>query len=512
MKRIRTSDHSRLEQIKLTGITEDRLAFLSQYKTTLIPIIPSVVDELYDELLAIDELRHFIDNHSTLSRLKEAQKLYLEQCFSGIIDDAYIQGRFNIGRVHSHIGLELKWYLGTYTKYLELISNQVEQLLPEEHNQIITIVQALFSIDMQITLDSYNHFTIDKVTNPLRHKLNHMLSLYGFTEDDFNRLDDFAGLFSFQIDDIFYQFARVLDERLKDNKEVKLPVDQEPFYNYFKNFLNQFFQEKIYRQLDAYYRIIRDWSLMIIDNRSSSRLFDLIGDCLVDAIRSVFISKTYLYDVHILNSINTFERFVKFSNSLLAEMVRPYLSLKDFNFLDIGVYEISNTDFGRITWVDEKLVELVKTKQYISSDKLVGRRCYEALHGRVIPCPQCPVLKNTTEPILVSIEDKEEANYFKIRQLPVTEVFHLSRSILLMQDTTKEAKMMFDTLDKLLQLAEFRDDDTGNHINRIGILSGMLARLAGRDEAFVEQIAIAAKFHDIGKVGIPDPILNKEES
>ncbi|MDE5413500.1 HD-GYP domain-containing protein [Alkalihalobacterium chitinilyticum] len=41
-------------------------------------------------------------------------------------------------------------------------------------------------------------------------------------------------------------------------------------------------------------------------------------------------------------------------------------------------------------------------------------------------------------------------------------------------------------------------------------LSGMLARLAGRDEAFVEQIAIAAKFHDIGKVGIPDSILNKE--
>jgi putative two-component system response regulator len=81
--------------------------------------------------------------------------------------------------------------------------------------------------------------------------------------------------------------------------------------------------------------------------------------------------------------------------------------------------------------------------------------------------------------------------------------------LLIFQDVTKESKVMFDTLERLLQLAEYRDDDTKNHVRRIGVLSGMLARLAGCDEQFVSQIQIAAKFHDIGKVGIPDYILNK---
>ncbi|WP_044564573.1 HD domain-containing phosphohydrolase [Azospirillum sp. B4] len=62
---------------------------------------------------------------------------------------------------------------------------------------------------------------------------------------------------------------------------------------------------------------------------------------------------------------------------------------------------------------------------------------------------------------------------------------------------------------RLCAVGEFRDDETGRHVNRIGALSGHLARLAGWLEPDAELLASAAPLHDIGKVAIPDAILLK---
>ena len=66
----------------------------------------------------------------------------------------------------------------------------------------------------------------------------------------------------------------------------------------------------------------------------------------------------------------------------------------------------------------------------------------------------------------------------------------------------------------LAKLAESRDNDTGEHLDRIRsyvtILTADLAtRLPEIDDAFVHNIALASSLHDIGKVGIPDSILLK---
>jgi len=56
-----------------------------------------------------------------------------------------------------------------------------------------------------------------------------------------------------------------------------------------------------------------------------------------------------------------------------------------------------------------------------------------------------------------------------------------------------------------------RDDETGQHIRRTGLLSEMLARAAGWSDADAELIRLAAPMHDIGKIGIPDAILRKPD-
>jgi putative two-component system response regulator len=61
-------------------------------------------------------------------------------------------------------------------------------------------------------------------------------------------------------------------------------------------------------------------------------------------------------------------------------------------------------------------------------------------------------------------------------------------------------------------IAELKSKETGLHIKRVSKLSGKLALYLGLSTHEVEMIEMAAVLHDIGKVGIPDSILNKSTS
>lgn len=66
-----------------------------------------------------------------------------------------------------------------------------------------------------------------------------------------------------------------------------------------------------------------------------------------------------------------------------------------------------------------------------------------------------------------------------------------------------------NTIFRLSRTAEFKDEDTGAHIQRMSHYSAAMARKLGLSDTVVERILYAAPLHDIGKVGIPDRILLK---
>lgn len=65
------------------------------------------------------------------------------------------------------------------------------------------------------------------------------------------------------------------------------------------------------------------------------------------------------------------------------------------------------------------------------------------------------------------------------------------------------------TLSKLALAAEYKDNDTGVHILRVGRLSRLLAEALGQAHDWCVRLELAAPMHDIGKIGVPDHILNK---
>lgn len=89
-------------------------------------------------------------------------------------------------------------------------------------------------------------------------------------------------------------------------------------------------------------------------------------------------------------------------------------------------------------------------------------------------------------------------------------------------DTLRQSKHLVRTRDAVIfglaKLTEYRDSDTGDHLERISVYSTTLASALRNhpkfcDEitpSFVRLIGISAALHDIGKVGVEDRILLKK--
>lgn len=66
-----------------------------------------------------------------------------------------------------------------------------------------------------------------------------------------------------------------------------------------------------------------------------------------------------------------------------------------------------------------------------------------------------------------------------------------------------------ETIYRLVLAAEYKDEDTSSHIQRMSHYSALVARALGLSEREVQEILHASPMHDVGKIGIPDWILLK---
>ena len=93
----------------------------------------------------------------------------------------------------------------------------------------------------------------------------------------------------------------------------------------------------------------------------------------------------------------------------------------------------------------------------------------------------------------------EILEYLSIRK-NITDVIELNEEI---EETQREI------IYKMGEIGESRSNETGNHVKRVAEYSKLLAELYGLDEKESDILFTASPMHDIGKVGIPDSILNK---
>jgi putative two-component system response regulator len=103
-------------------------------------------------------------------------------------------------------------------------------------------------------------------------------------------------------------------------------------------------------------------------------------------------------------------------------------------------------------------------------------------------------VSNLLEMRLLQLQLKTHGDELEARVLQRTHQLELAR---------------LDLIHRLALAAEYRDDDTHQHAQRIGHTAALLATGLGLPTGTVERIRLAAPLHDIGKIAIPDSILLK---
>ena len=102
---------------------------------------------------------------------------------------------------------------------------------------------------------------------------------------------------------------------------------------------------------------------------------------------------------------------------------------------------------------------------------------------------------------MARIELEEKNIILKNRELQLVE---------LVDEKTKRLEGTTMALVNSLESANFfNDNDTGNHIARVGSYSALLAKEYGCNEDFIKRIKLYSPLHDVGKVGMSDKILKK---
>jgi len=180
---------------------------------------------------------------------------------------------------------------------------------------------------------------------------------------------------------------------------------------------------------------------------------------------------------------------------------------------------VSRTDLkGNITYINDRFCKLNGYEQHEILGKphnilrspdvpksfykemwktIKSKKVWQGIFKNVTKNGTITYMDTTIVPILDI--DNEILEYMSIRH-DVTQLVNLRQEI---EDTQKEVVFTMGAI------GESRSKETGNHVKRVAEYSYLLARLSGLDEDEAELLKLASPMHDIGKVGIPDSILNK---
>jgi putative two-component system response regulator len=211
-----------------------------------------------------------------------------------------------------------------------------------------------------------------------------------------------------------------------------------------------------------------------------------------------------------LHAIETMLHFMGYEVILVSSSEKALIKVKetlpDVILLDTFILKMNGFDVARQLKEDEatRAIPLVMmTTQNELEDRLkaLGVGVDDFLTK---PVEQAELQARVNSLVKVKTYNDYARNYQKEVEAEVTK---RTKDLAKAFDKIKIASL--DTVYRLSRAAEYKDEDTGAHVQRMSHYSSAIARGMGLDDEFVERILWAAPMHDIGKIGIPDRVLQK---
>ncbi|MDQ7044069.1 MAG: HD domain-containing protein, partial [Sulfurimonas sp.] len=217
---------------------------------------------------------------------------------------------------------------------------------------------------------------------------------------------------------------------------------------------------------------------------------ELLKNQLVDTSKSLS---------HTINYMSQYEEAINNSVAILKTDTQNIITFANNQFCKISGYSI------------EELVglncETLRSEKHIKNDDC-KKISYKLSKGEIATFLFTNVDKNdkryTIDTIIypVSNVDGEIIEHLHVMH-DITEIINLSKEI---EETQREVVF------RMGAIGETRSKETGNHVKRVAEYSKLLGILHGLSSEEAELLKQASPMHDIGKVGIPDAVLNKPGS
>jgi rsbT co-antagonist protein RsbR len=155
--------------------TDDDEARLAEVNALAAQYADEVIEELYEHFLSFEETKRFFTDPATLTYVKEKQRAYFLRLTSGSYDSEYVSDRLEIGSTHERIGLDVKWYLGAYNRYLRSVGSRILQSQGDggRAQQVMFSLLKLVFLDIGLALDTY----IDARERTIREQQQALLEL-----------------------------------------------------------------------------------------------------------------------------------------------------------------------------------------------------------------------------------------------------------------------------------------------------------------------------------------------
>jgi rsbT co-antagonist protein RsbR len=145
----------RKRYLEFEAVDEERLKAVNELARNY---AEPVIEAFYRHLTTFADTSAFFSNPSTLERVKRLQVNYFLRLTQGTYDAAYIEERLKIGAVHERIGLDIKYYLGSYNLYLREVATRLLGAYPKDVDKAIEAYLSLMKLvflDIGLAIDTY---------------------------------------------------------------------------------------------------------------------------------------------------------------------------------------------------------------------------------------------------------------------------------------------------------------------------------------------------------------------
>ena len=154
LRRIRLDHEEIVERFRFLDWSAEDAERLGAAAQRMAPAQQAFVDHLYRHLTNFSTPSALLRAPEVTARLKHSQVEYYQCLWGGPFDDTYVNGRLRIGVIHQQVGLELKWYLGSYRLYLD---DMLKSVFGDSQNATLysSLLKAVF-FDMTLAIDTYS--------------------------------------------------------------------------------------------------------------------------------------------------------------------------------------------------------------------------------------------------------------------------------------------------------------------------------------------------------------------